>query len=643
MSDNSIFYVYIKSNNTYIQAKYLRVNGQFIQDPNLSSAEGTKIYADFSGQTLLQNSNGYLIVPADYNISSAIAEGQAIAIAGSFAPGADLIRMAYDFWHGGPEELQRTYDGVTDGPFVSAFQDAASFNLGVVAQTAGIPLTATLFAGGMYNHYVAEGFNQDGMYYNNAPNVFSIIDGYITASTLNGSTQSAPQGTTDSNGNTTIDFYNPSNSSQLSVQDFLNQNGTSQINFYNPANNDALAAQQFLNADGSGSVTADGVTFSYGTGNTAGVSIGTKGDALVNVSSSSSSTGLAEQIDITSAGASVLDGGNVVASAPAGVPVTDGASGTLSFVTTPVTGVTESEFLNPAGAPSELLQGTNSTGSFTIQESDNSTTGFLAPTAATVDGVAWNPTLTPFSSYLNTTATSVDTSDASSAQTQTQSTINAENTAIDSGNTSSLSPDLLSIVNYLIGDEETDNTDATTTQAEIDNGTYVDATANLSVASDGGSAGSDNPSSGDTSGSSGDTGGGGGDTGGGDYSGDPLVFSLTGQGINLESFGQSNASYSFTGSGAPTHTGWVGAGTGILVLGSSAAQVETFSALAALDTNKDGVISANDTTFSQLQVWNDANGNGVVDWESLKLCLRRALLRSAWPRHLQRSMSAATS
>ena len=77
-------------------------------------------------------------------------------------------------------------------------------------------------------------------------------------------------------------------------------------------------------------------------------------------------------------------------------------------------------------------------------------------------------------------------------------------------------------------------------------------------------------------------------------------------------------------------TGWVQPAPGILVLdtnGNSTIDNVSemfggpswgFAALAAYDTNHDGVIDANDAIFSQLQVWIDGNGNAVTDPGELK-------------------------
>jgi hypothetical protein len=73
------------------------------------------------------------------------------------------------------------------------------------------------------------------------------------------------------------------------------------------------------------------------------------------------------------------------------------------------------------------------------------------------------------------------------------------------------------------------------------------------------------------------------------------------------------------------HTGWTQPGTGLLVVDDGSGQVKNinqlvggennsgFTALAQFDSNHDGVIDSNDPIHAQLRIWQDANGNGVVD------------------------------
>jgi uncharacterized protein YdgA (DUF945 family) len=106
---------------------------------------------------------------------------------------------------------------------------------------------------------------------------------------------------------------------------------------------------------------------------------------------------------------------------------------------------------------------------------------------------------------------------------------------------------------------------------------------------------------------------------------DPIVLDLGGNGVQLVPLASSNAYFDIHGTGFAVHTGWVGPQTGILVSDPSggpvtsigqlfgSASTDGFSALAALDTDHDGVLNANDPGFSTLEVWTDTNGNGVTD------------------------------
>ena len=111
---------------------------------------------------------------------------------------------------------------------------------------------------------------------------------------------------------------------------------------------------------------------------------------------------------------------------------------------------------------------------------------------------------------------------------------------------------------------------------------------------------------------------------------DPLVIDLTGKGLNLISLSNSTTEFDYNGSGLEENTAWVGSGTGILVLPNAQGQVTNgtelfgpttgvgFTELAALDSNHDGVINSSDADWSQLRIWQDTNGNGVVDTGELE-------------------------
>lgn len=106
--------------------------------------------------------------------------------------------------------------------------------------------------------------------------------------------------------------------------------------------------------------------------------------------------------------------------------------------------------------------------------------------------------------------------------------------------------------------------------------------------------------------------------------GDPLVLDLSGAGIDLSTVQSSVAHFDFTGSGFAVRTGWISAGDGLLVLDDGEENGEviasellgalsgaSFSDLAALDSNHDGVIDVRDQAFSKLRVWVDSGLDGV--------------------------------
>ena len=110
------------------------------------------------------------------------------------------------------------------------------------------------------------------------------------------------------------------------------------------------------------------------------------------------------------------------------------------------------------------------------------------------------------------------------------------------------------------------------------------------------------------------------------FNNDPLVFDLTGGGINLTPMTDASPTFDMLGTGFAVNTGWIGANNGILVLeqqGQDGTPTITemfggtgangFAALAQYDLNGDGVIDAGDPIYSQLRIWVDGNGNGVVD------------------------------
>ncbi|PEH83617.1 calcium-binding protein [Burkholderia gladioli] len=106
---------------------------------------------------------------------------------------------------------------------------------------------------------------------------------------------------------------------------------------------------------------------------------------------------------------------------------------------------------------------------------------------------------------------------------------------------------------------------------------------------------------------------------------DPLVMDLSGDGIQLISESESKTYFDLHGTGFAVHTGWIGPQTGFLARENESGTVTSisdlfgndetdgFSALAALDANRDGVVDLSDPGFYDLCVWVDVNGNGVSD------------------------------
>ena len=95
MSLPTTFYVKNNAGQTVL-AKYLQVNGAYVSDPNTAKSLNTPVYLDSSGVQQFQNANGYLIVPADYNITSSISLGKTIAAVDTVSPVAAYGTMWRD-------------------------------------------------------------------------------------------------------------------------------------------------------------------------------------------------------------------------------------------------------------------------------------------------------------------------------------------------------------------------------------------------------------------------------------------------------------------------------------------------------------------------------------------------------------------
>ena len=99
---------------------------------------------------------------------------------------------------------------------------------------------------------------------------------------------------------------------------------------------------------------------------------------------------------------------------------------------------------------------------------------------------------------------------------------------------------------------------------------------------------------------------------------DPLVIGLGNQGIQLTPLSPISPYFNFQGGSETQQTAWIGKDTGLLVeapidgtISNASQLVTSFSELASLDTNGDGVVSGSE--LNNLDVWEDTNADGVVN------------------------------
>jgi len=116
---------------------------------------------------------------------------------------------------------------------------------------------------------------------------------------------------------------------------------------------------------------------------------------------------------------------------------------------------------------------------------------------------------------------------------------------------------------------------------------------------------------------------------------DPLVIDLDGNGVKVNDVKNSSVFFDMDNDGYAENTAWVSPFDGILVTdvnhdGTINNITEIFSeyysnnsiksglqALASFDSNKNGIISATDSRFNEILVWQDLNQNGVSEPEEL--------------------------
>lgn len=137
-------------------------------------------------------------------------------------------------------------------------------------------------------------------------------------------------------------------------------------------------------------------------------------------------------------------------------------------------------------------------------------------------------------------------------------------------------------------------------------------------------------------------------------SSDPLVFDLSGNGVRLMAESVASPLFDMNNTGFGIHTGWVQPGTGLLVLDKNgngtidngsellgAPAPIGFDALAAMDSNHDGVIDASDAAYSKLQIWNDSNGDAKLDAGELESLQQAGIASINLTAHTQTGMNIA--
>lgn len=210
---------------------------------NVTDINGNEVAAkylvDSNGNYVMNPATGKpLVVPADYDPGQTIQQFQAIEQAAFSDIDPDTMSVSErtavynslitDFAAGAPNDLQRSYNGLTNAPDVPAFQAAASYNFGLAAAAGGITNFETNLGGGLYNLWEkwksSSPIDTSGYLWNNPTNVQFINQGFSAATS--GIFSSTPSGNysvavCNANGQET-ELDNYSASGKLLSQDFLN-------------------------------------------------------------------------------------------------------------------------------------------------------------------------------------------------------------------------------------------------------------------------------------------------------------------------------------------------------------------------------------------------------------------------------------
>ncbi len=109
-----------------------------------------------------------------------------------------------------------------------------------------------------------------------------------------------------------------------------------------------------------------------------------------------------------------------------------------------------------------------------------------------------------------------------------------------------------------------------------------------------------------------------------------IVLDVAGNGITTQDIKTSKVSYDWDGDGLADQTSWIGTGNAFLFLDAdgngtvtdaselsfwpaASASGASTSVLSSFDSNHDGAITTADESWGKLKIWQDNNGNGVVD------------------------------
>jgi Ca2+-binding RTX toxin-like protein/subtilisin-like proprotein convertase family protein len=116
---------------------------------------------------------------------------------------------------------------------------------------------------------------------------------------------------------------------------------------------------------------------------------------------------------------------------------------------------------------------------------------------------------------------------------------------------------------------------------------------------------------------------------------DPLALDLDGDGIELKNYADANVLFNMDGDSYREQTGWVDGDDGFLVFDKNgdgiingvseifseyfvAGAVNGLEALATFDSNHDGAFNSSDTAYTEVRVWQDADGDAQTDAGELK-------------------------